>query len=252
MAQQVKICYRNILENSTLTVTTENTSFPKYRLYDRDIGKLFKGTAFASPFAIKADQGASPIYEIDRLFIPVGHNLNGLVCSLRYSTDNFAADDNEAVGWTQGDALLIDKTFTAQTKRYWKLNVTAPATIVELPEMFLGKTYTFLTNPLLGARQGRRRNVYSDESRSGLDFDAEFGDLKRFRNYEFKDTGSSQETEIEAMETLCRGIKPVWLEDHLGNVFFAKILSEEDVGYDMDDPLYSRTIQFREVLGRTI
>jgi hypothetical protein len=250
MGNQVKIIYRNILENSTVTVTTENASFPKYRLYDRDIGKLFKGTAFASPFAIVIDQGATISYEVDRLLIPVGHNFNGLACSLRYSTDNFSSDDHEAVGWTQGDALLIDKTFSAQTKRYWKLNVIAPATIAELPEMFLGKSYTFLTNPLLGARQGRRRNVQSDESRSGYDRDVKFGELRRFRNYEFKDTDSSQETELETMETLCEGIKPVWLEDHLGNVFFAKILSEEDVGYDMDDPLYSRTMQFREVLGR--
>lgn len=250
MGNQVKIVYRNILENSTIAVTTENASFPKYRLYDRDIGKLFKGTAFASPFAIVLDQGAVTSYQVDRLLIPVGHNFNGLACSLRYSTDNFVSDDHEAIGWTQGDALLIDKTFTAQTKRYWKLNITAPATIVELPEMFLGKSYTFLMNPLVGARQGRRRNVQTDETRSGNDRDVKFGELRRFRSYDFKDIDSSQETELEAMETLCEGIKPIWLEDHLGNVFFAKILTEEDVGYDQDDPLYSRTMQFTEVLGR--
>lgn len=250
MANQVKIIYRNILENSTITVTTENTSFPKYRLYDRDIGKLFKGTAFASPFAIKADQGASPIYEVDRLLIPVGHNLNGLACSLRYSTDNFVSDDHEAVGWTQANALLIDKIFTAQTKQYWKLNITAPATIVELPEMFLGKSYTFLMNPLLGARQGRKRNIQSDETRSGYDRDVKFGELRRIRAYELRDLAAAQQVEFEAWETLCEGVKPFWVEDHLGNVMFMKRLNEEDFGYDMDDPLYSVRLELREVLGR--
>jgi len=249
MGNQVKIVYRNILENSTIAVTTENTSFPKYRLCDRDIGKLFKGTAFANPFSIMVNQGATLIYEVNRLLIPVGHNFNGLALALYYSTN--AVDWYLSVSWTQADALLIDKTFTAQTKQYWQLNIYAPATIVELPEMFLGKSYTFLMNPLLGARQGRRRNVQSDETRSGIDRDVKFGELRRFRNYELKDMDQSQETELEAMETLCEGVKPIWLEDHLGNVFFAKILSEEDAGYDMDDPLYSRTMQFREVLGRT-
>ena len=109
MTQFIKLCYRNILETGTVTVTTENTLFPKYRLYNRDIGKLFKGTAFASPFAIKVDQGAVISYPVDRLIIPAGHNLNGLACSLRYSTDDFASDDHEANGWTQSDALFIDK-----------------------------------------------------------------------------------------------------------------------------------------------
>jgi hypothetical protein len=37
------LLYRNILENSTVTVTNENSDYPKWRLHDRDIGKLFKG-----------------------------------------------------------------------------------------------------------------------------------------------------------------------------------------------------------------
>ncbi len=250
---QVEILYRNILENSTLTVTTESASFPKYRLADRDIGKLFKGTAFASPFAIKADQGATTIYEVDRLIIPVGHNLSGLACSLRYSTDNFSADDHEAVGWTQGDALLIDKSFTAATKRYWKLNVTAPATIVEMPELFLGKNYIFAANPLWGAREIRRRNVVADTTRAGYDRDVKFGESKRARAYELKDILAAQKAELEALEALCEGVKGFYLDDHTGTVIFGKLLSELDFGYDSEEgavAYYSCRLDFREILGR--
>jgi hypothetical protein len=253
MSDQVKIVYRNILENSSVAVTTEDASFPKYRLCDRDIGKLFKGNAFASPFSIVIDQGADLSYEVDRLLIPVGHNFDGLACSLRYSTDNFVTDDHEAAGWTQADALLIDKSFTAQTKRYWKLNITAPATIVELPEMFLGKSYTLQANPLYGARQGRKRNIFSDQSSSGYDRDVKLGELRRVRIYEFKDTEGTDQAEFEALETLCEGIKPFWLEDHLGDVIFVKLVNEEDFGYDSEDgsaAYYSHHREFREVLGR--
>jgi hypothetical protein len=50
------LLYRNILENSTITVSNENASFPKWRLHDRDVGKLFKGTA-STDHQIIADQG---------------------------------------------------------------------------------------------------------------------------------------------------------------------------------------------------
>ena len=330
MAEQVKICYKNILETSTVTVTTENTSFPKYRLYDRDISKLFKGTGFASPFAILLGQGAVISYEVDRLIIPARHNLNGLACSLRYSTDNFSADDHEAVGWTQGDALLINKPFTAQTKQYWKLNIpTGPSlnglagscaagTLIdqgginwttagviigsivtrvvdgkygivtsittsgggpddliifaggtspvfnlfdaytvttgltpELTEIFLGKTYTFQANPLIGSREGWKRNLSSEETESGLDRDVKLGESRRYRDYELSNIESAQKADFESWEAECQGVKPFWVIDHYGVAIYMKMLNELEFTYLLDDPSYGCILRLREVLGQT-
>ncbi len=247
MTQQVKLCYRNILENSTVGVTTENASFPKYRLYDRDIGKLFKGTAFASPFSITIDQGVSVSYEVNRLLIPAGHNLNGLTCSLRYSTDNFVADDHEAVGWVQGDALLIDKTFAAQTKRYWKLDITAPAIIVELGEMFLTKQYPFERNPSYGFEDRIKRNVSRYETSSGKPRSVKNGDPRRSRRYDLTKISSAQKTEFETWESVCEGIKSFYFEDINGEVFFADLL--EEVFFKMEqEGRWGTTIDILEVL----
>lgn len=222
--QLIKIMYRNILETGTVTVTTENTSFPKYRLYDRDIGLLFKGTAFASPFAIKVNQGASPIYEVDRLIIPAGHNLNGLACSLRYSTDNFGSDDHEAIGWTQGDALLIDKTFTAAIKEYWKLNITAPATIVELPELYLTKAYTFTRNPSWGFAYGDKRNVVREESLDGHVQKTKWGDPRVHQKYDLTKILDAQKTAMKAWDDHCEGSKSFYIEDIIGSLLFAEMV----------------------------
>src|SRR4030042_6311262 len=100
MTQLIKLLYRNILESGTVTVTSEDTAYPKYRLYDRDIGKLSKKTAQSlllygsghlygtgkkygqgSSHVISVDQG-SVSYEIDRLIIPAGHNLNTMIIRL--------------------------------------------------------------------------------------------------------------------------------------------------------------------------
>lgn len=253
MSQQIKILYRNILENSTVAVTSENSSFPAWRLYDRAIDNLFKGNSTPANFYITADQGVTIQYDVDRLLIPPGHNLDGLTIKVQYSTDNFAADINDAVSWVQSGSGLIDKSFTSQNKRYWRLNIASPASAPELAEMFLGKTYTFAVNPLYGARQGRKRNIFSDETRSGYDRDVKFGELRKFRAYEFKNSEDADQAELEAVETHCEGVKPVWLEDHKGNVFFAKMTNEEDFGLDNEDgavTYYSHRREFREVLGR--
>jgi hypothetical protein len=236
-----------------VTVTTEDASFPKYRLYDRDIGKLSKGTAFANPFQIVIDQGPVISYPVSRIIIPVGHNFNGLACSVYYSTDNFVVDSHVAASWSQADALLIDKSFTVMTKRYWAFWIAAPATIVELSEVFLGQAYTFAVNPVYGARQGRKRNVQSDESTAGYSRSVKRGELRRVRTYEMQNMEQAQETEFEAWETLCEGIKPFYIEDHLGNVIFMEKLDEEDYGYDSEDGAtvyYSGRLSLREVLGR--
>jgi len=242
----IKVAYLNILGISLLAVSSENTSFPKYRLYDRDIGKLFKGTAFASPFVIYVDQEATTIYEIDRLIIPVGHNLNGLACSLRYSTDAFSGDDHEAVGWTQGDALLIDKTFTAQTKRYWKLNVTAPATIVELPEMFLSKIYTFERNPSYGSKVGKKKNISRNETQSGRVRRIKLGGPRLSVVYDLLIL-TAQKTSFEAWDAATEGTEYFYVWDENGIPYFMELLNDLDFTYKANG-IWNAHLELLEVL----
>jgi hypothetical protein len=241
----VKLVYRNILETATVTVTTENSSFPKYRLYDRDKGKLFKGTAFASPFWILINQ-ATTIYEVDRLIIPAGHNLNGLACSLRYSTDNFSSDDHEAVGWTQGDALIINKSFTAQTKQYWKLQVTAPATIVELTEMFLGKDYLFERNVKLDLTEETRRNMLRQASSSGYARWVKCGEKKEYRAYDLIAEGA-QKTNLESWWSALDSVKPFYIFDHNSDLIFMEMLNELSF-IPLSNSFWSTKLELLEVL----
>lgn len=242
----IKVAYRNILETSTIAVTTENTSFPKYRLYDRDIGKLFKGTAYANPFSIVIDQGATTIYEIDRLVIPVGHTLNGLYCSLRYSTDYFVADDHEAVGWTQGDALLIDKTFTAQTKRYWRFDIYAPATIVEMPEMFLSKLYTFERNPSYGSKVGKKKNIVRNETQSGRVRRIKLGESRLSAVYDLL-IATAQKTNFEAWDIGTDGTKYFYVWDEDGTPRFMELLTDLEFSY-RSSVMWNISMELLEVL----
>jgi len=109
----VIIYYGNLLESSTVSVSNENTSFPKYRLYDRDIGKLFKGGTNPTNFIILIDQ-VTNMYGVSGLIIPAGHNLNSRVMRLQYSINPFPITTvtlgSGGSGYTLNDVLTIVQT----------------------------------------------------------------------------------------------------------------------------------------------
>jgi len=233
MTQQVEVCYRNILETGTVAVTSENASFPAYRLYDRDIGKLFKGNSTPANFYITIDQGAVTSYEIDRLLIPAGHNLTGLAIKVQYSTDNFSGDTNDAASWTQSGSGLIDKSFTAQTKRYWRLNIAAPGSAPELAEMFLTKQYTFQRNPNYGLREKPyQKNIVRNETKSGRVRKIKNGEPRRSRAYALTRITAAQRADLESWESVLDSIKNFYIEDVNGTLFFAELI--DDLEFSME------------------
>lgn len=247
MTQPIKLVYRNILENSTVTVTSENTSFPKYRLYDRDIGKLFKGNSTPTNFYITLDQGAVVTYEVDRLFIPAGHNLDTLVIKLQYSTDNFAGDVHDALSWTQSGAGLIDKEFTGQNKRYWRLNIASPASAPELPEMFLGKVYLFERTSSWGFEEEDQDNVEREESASGKSYRAKYGERRLHRRYSLEKITDSQKTNLQTWDRHTERIKAIYVEDATDSVFFAELMNGLKFGA-MSEGRWKCDIELLEVL----
>jgi len=189
---------------------------------------------------------ASLFSEVDRLIIPAGHNLNGLACSLRYSTDNFSADDHEAVGWTQGNALIISKSFTAQTKQYWKLNITAPATIVELTEMFLSKDYTFERNVNLNLNEEIQRNVERDQTKSGDPRWVKLGEKKESRVYDLI-VESAQKINLDSWWSALDSVKPFYIFDHNGDLLFMEMLNELSFT-PLSNNFWQTKMEFLEVL----
>ena len=243
---KIKVGYLNILEGSTITVTSENASYPKTRLCDRDIGKLFKASAFNANYGILTSQVVSNILEVDRLVIPAGHNLSGLPCALYYSTDNFVSDSHLAVSWTQGDALIIDKSFTAQTKQYWDLTVTAPATIVEMPELFLTKANAFDRNPSFGSTIMEKKNIQRDETQSGKMRRIKLGEPRLSEVYNLIIL-TAQKTVFEAWDYASGGTKSVYVWNEDGTIHFMELLNDIKFSYRANG-IWETTLELLEVL----
>ncbi len=240
-------CYQNILETSSVTLAqgAVNASYPLYRLWDRDIGRMFEAAA-AATIEVRIDQGAVPA-GVDRLFIPGGHNLSGVALDLQHSDDDVTYTSIGA--WAQADANLIVKSFTTAAHRYWKFIAANPAFAPQMAELFLTSTYTWEKLP--GRPGGPFEDVFnvkSDVTASGLDRFLIFGNSKRQRIYKVVNAGAAQQANALALNAVWSGAMPFWLYDHEGNWIFGKLakplnLKETGAGkFEFD-------FNFLEVLG---
>lgn len=159
----------NILESSTVTVTSEDANYPKYRLYDRDIGLLFKSQSYTGDFIIHIDQGTTT-YPVNTLIIPAGHNLDGLTCYLEYSDDDSTWTIVGRGAFTPSGTDLIWKELpTSYDHRYWRLTFNVSSFVAEIPEIMLFQSFS-VDGPAVGHNEGYNRNFLRVESSSGKPF----------------------------------------------------------------------------------
>ena len=218
---QLKLYYQNYFESATVWVTSENASFPKYRLYDRAQGLLFKGASHPNPFQITTDFGASgPYPNIDTLILGKNHNLVGLTLSLWYS--NNGSDWFSTTSWTAITGINRQSFIGAQ-HRYWTITITAPASDPEIGELFLTKLFSFERNPNLGYGYGKQKNINRLESKAGYAQKTKWGDTRNRRIYHLTKMEDLQRIDIETFEDAIDSIKNFYIEDLEGNLFFADL-----------------------------
>ena len=218
---QLKLYYQNYLESGTITVTSENASYPKYRLYDRAQGLLFKGTSHPNPFIIMVDFGASgPYPAIDTLILGKNHNLTGLTLSLYYADTEWVW--NLVTSWV-ATAGINRQPFIQGQHRYWHLALAVPTADPEIGELFLTKRLAFERNPNLGYGYGKQKNITRLESKAGYAQKTKWGEMRDRRTYHLTKVESAQRIDIETFEDAIGSIKNFYIEDLEGNLFFAEL-----------------------------
>lgn len=243
----MECCYKNILETSTVSLSAgaEDQSFPLYRIYDRDIGKIFRAGS-AATLEIKIDQSASPI-PADRFLLPAGHNLDGMNLKLRHSDDDVSYTD-AIPEWIQQGNGLINKSWASLTKRLWKFIIAGPASAPEAAEIFISETYTW--EGLWPQPSGLCEDIFNaehDQTASGLDRFLIHGGPKRQRVYKVR-AGTAQKNNMLALYSACQGSKPFWFRDHEGEWIYGRLRSPLNLLKE-DFDKYSFVFDFEEVIG---
>lgn len=249
---QIICCYKNILETSTVTLSAsaENPNYPLYRLYDRDIGKLFKITA-TETMEVKIDQGTSDNLACDRLLIPAGHNLDGMTLDIKWS-DNDSAYTAAVTQWVQSGSGLINKNWSSITHRYWKFIITTPASIPQFMELFLTQSYQWEQNPQIPwGPFDDEFNVENEVTSDGHDRFQTHGNPKKQRVYSVYKCEDAQKTNIISLNDTWAGAKPFWLSDHDGVWFYGKLRNSISIKEEDENEaggVYSFDFDFLEVL----
>jgi hypothetical protein len=250
-----KICYRNLLETSTISLTTgtAEAAFPLFRLRDRFNDDIFKTTA-AETTTVHIDQGADNNIAADRLFIPAGHNLGGTpppgeTLKIQYSDNN--ADWFDAVApWVQSGDELINKSWTSITHRYWRFIVDSPAVKPEFSELFLTQTYTLERD--FNQATGNLDDIFNSQNvitAAGHDRFVIRGIRRRQFNYR-KDHGVTEamRTSIETFNENWAGAYPFWFEAETDLWVFGKLTTRINL-QEKTENIYRIEFNFLEVLG---
>jgi hypothetical protein len=217
ISSKVKLICYNVLEESTVTVTAEDSGYPKARLYDRSLG-FYCTYSSAGAFYVTVT-GVS--LAVDTLIVE-GHNLNGVACYWQYS-DNGSAWTSAVTDWTQSGNTQILKQLTAPlTHAYWRFYTGSIA--FQATEMFMGRAVSV---PIIWNSQPKFRdvdNVLWEQTYGGVDHSIRVGAKRKHRTYQvFLDrTNYPIATLRSDMDYLDDYSKPLYIIDHEGNCFLAR------------------------------
>lgn len=126
----------------TATDTDSDTDYNVLHIKDRRTHTFWKGASSGTKY-LTVDCGYA--VTADALGI-MSHNLYtcGATISVECSSDNFVGDVTEALaGFTVTTDRAILKTFTQQTKRYWRIKIVTASVAAYLAIAFLGDRVTF-------------------------------------------------------------------------------------------------------------
>lgn len=140
MSQDPKIGYENLFTKGTVSVTSENASFPKENGYDWFTDDFWQPTAGGTQ-RISVDMGVDTA--VDYVAV-VAHDLYTQGASIRLQ------NSPDGVSWfnvgdeiTPSDNTALMRVFAEATARYWAVRITSPTgNIVSIGTVSVGKSMT--------------------------------------------------------------------------------------------------------------
>lgn len=159
----MKASWINVLQDSTVTVTSSATGYDAYRLYDGLFGKQWRATSTATQ-TIHVDRGAGSLEPVDTLIIPAGHLLSGCGMTFERSSNN-STWTPIVTGWTQsGSALILKQGAATNTDRYLRCVISGASVAPQAGEVWMGVLTTFASGLSVGTRSGLASVDMTEES----------------------------------------------------------------------------------------
>lgn len=205
------------LEGATLTASAgSDANFPLTNLQDRRHSTQWKSGGTTNNQTLTMDLVTARA--VDSILI-ANHNLTATgITSLeiRYSTDNFVADNNLAATITSFSGDPIYASFTSQTKRYWRLvfvKATALSVAPQIGMIFIGKVVT-LPRYLIRPKYGLKTETEVEYSMSGLRYSSQLFAEREVWVIRISGLNAIERSEFFRFNKTVRGaLHPYWFRD---------------------------------------
>lgn len=162
----MKVSWTNVLQSSTVTVTSAATGYDAYRLYDNLFVRQWVATSTATQ-TIHVDRGAGSLEPVDTLIIPAGHLLSGCGMTFERSSNN-GTWTPIVTGWTQsGSALILKQGAATNTDRYLRCVISGASVAPQAGEVWMGLLTTFASGLSIGTRHRLSPTQITQESLYG-------------------------------------------------------------------------------------
>ena len=125
------------LDADTLTVTSENTSFPKANLTDDRVFTVFKPATNVDPLDIITDTGGAG--SVVDYFGIVGHDLSTQSVTITFASSADNVTYTTIFATTPTTDKIIFRSFTSVTNRFFRLRITGQTAIPSIGEVAWGK-----------------------------------------------------------------------------------------------------------------
>src|SRR3990172_1936868 len=146
MAETPLMLANNVYRNGTLTVTSEDTSYPKTNLIDNARFTKWKATSSATQ-NIQIQLAAANQRLVDTLIIDTGHNLLAAGASITFQRSTNGSSWTDLVASVAATAGIIVKRFTAAPYAYYRLHITGATVIPELIQLWAGASFSLTRAP---------------------------------------------------------------------------------------------------------
>jgi hypothetical protein len=195
----IKFYSDNLVDQATITVTTENALFPKSNLLDPRRTKVYRSTTNSDEVVFDFQETS----EIDSVFIvdnpKDGFGISSLAINLNATNTWGAPSYSDTVSFSDTFGLGF-KEFTTQSYRFAQLELTSSLAYCELSNLFIGKKIDMLNDKSIsyGWQYASKDNSRVTENRYGQRFSDVINRQKQL-NISFSNLNKDQLDQIYAL-----------------------------------------------------
>lgn len=221
----------NLIGSATLTVSSEDSAYPKANLALLPISKTFRttGSSPASSQTILMDFGSAQSVD---LVAVINHNLSSTATiTVRAGTTTGVSDFSQSITWRERTVYAV--LTSLQSYRYWRIDLNDPFNtngFLEIGYISIGNSTSYSFGPLYGTLVSTDEFVNSeDESEFGAPHVSEIFNRTNL-SFDLRTVADNEDLIHALFRSLKRNVTPLFLiiDSDIYDGYFGRFINNPD------------------------